>query len=247
MQLLIIDDQTEEREKITSLLATYAPNAEVIGEADSVQSGLQALQSLNPELVLLDIELGDGTGFDFLKLSKDLSYKVIFITSHDEHALKAFRYSAVDYLLKPVDVTELLEALNKAKEQTPHLHSEVPVHTLLQNQSLAEDRKKLVLSDTKHVYLIDRDEIIRCESIGNYTRFFLTENRDILIAKTLKTYHGILDQKQFFRPHRSHLINLNHFSKLEKTDGGVVFMKDGSTLPIAVRRKDKLLEALQKL
>ena len=190
----------------------------------------------------------DGTGFDLLKLCPKINFKVIFITGHDAYAIKAFRFSAIDYLLKPIDIDDLLTALEKAQsELNEKNHNALSVDALLQNRQLEQASQKLVLADAENIYLLDRSEIIRCQSEGNYTRFYLTEERTMLIAKTLKNYVEMLEGGTFFRPHRSHLINLLHFEKYEKKDGGTIFMKDGSFLPVAVGRKDFLLEALKML
>ena len=246
MRTILIDDEQLARDKTRLLLETYASDVQIIAEADGVQAGLKCIQDHQPELVLLDIEMNDGTGFDLLQKCPEINFKVIFITSHDAFAIRAFRVSAIDYLLKPIDIDDLLEALKKAKEEIHSTQiSALSIQTLLQNQQKKSRNEKLVLSDAENIYLIEQSEIIRCQSEGNYTKFFLTENRNILIAKTLKTYIDLLDGKYFFRSHRSHLINLQHFQKYEKKEGGSIHLKDGSCVPIATGRKDHLMTALK--
>lgn len=227
------------------LLNTHAPEIEILGEAESVKSGLEAIEQHNPELILLDVEMEDGTGFDLLSQCPKPKFKVIFITAHDDYALRAIKFSALDYLLKPVDSTELKNALEKAKQQVSEERNALSISTLVHNQNEKQENQKLVLSDSEKIYLVSKHEIIRCQSEGNYTKFFLTNNRELLISKTMKEYIKLLEGKQFFRTHQSHLINLEHFSHYEKADGGTVYMKDGSFLPVAVRRKDLLMEALK--
>jgi two-component system LytT family response regulator len=248
MKLIIVDDQVLAREKTRMLLENYAPNVQILAEADGVRAGLACIQEHQPELVLLDVEMEDGTGFDLLSLCPEINFKVIFITGHNAFAIRAFKFSAIDYLLKPIALNELLDALKKAESELNQTkQNALSVDALLQNKQAEGKSEKLVLSDAEHIYLLDKSEIIRCQSEGNYTKFYLTEDRTMLIAKTLKSYVALLDGGTFFRPHRSHFINLLHFDKYDKRDGGIIYMKDKSSLPVAMGRKDFLLKALQTL
>ena len=248
MKTVIIDDQELARKKTRTLLENYAPDIQLLGEANGVQAGLACIKEHSPELVLLDVEMGDGTGFDLLELCPKIDFKVIFITGHDKFAIRAFKFCAIDYLLKPVGFNDLIGALERAKAEVGNTQKhEVTVDALLKHKQAQGKSDKIVLSDAETIYLLDKSEVIRCQSEGNYTKFYLTEERTILIARTLKSYIEMLDGNTFFRPHRSHFINLLHFDKYDKRNGGVIYMKDGSALPIAVGRKDFLLEALQKI
>ncbi|MGB0525823.1 MAG: LytR/AlgR family response regulator transcription factor [Flammeovirgaceae bacterium] len=244
MRTILIDNDASLRETLRMILEMYAPEIEILGEADGVKSGLVCIKKHQPELILLDIEMNDGTGFDLLSLCGESNFKTIFVTGHDAYAIRAFKYSAIDYILKPVEPDDLMRALDKAKQKTNHQFEEsMKVNALLQNHT--NPNQKLVLSDSENVYLIAVKDIIRCQSEANYTRFYLADQREILVSKTLKEYVQLLAGTSFFRAHQSHLINLNYFDRFEKKDGGIVHMKDGSTLPVAVRRRDSLLEALK--
>ena len=240
MRTLIIDDYAPNRKRLKDLVERYCPEVTVIGEADGVQSGFEAIEKTQPELLLLDIEMDDGTGFDLLTLCKSYAFKVIFITAHDHYALKAFRFSAVDYILKPIDLDDLQKAISKTKEQAKQ--SKLRLDTLLENQNTPQ---KLVLSDADTIYLVDINKIIRCQSQNNYTQFYLSDGREILITKTLKDYESLLADQYFFRAHRSHLINLQHFDKFDKRDGGIIYMKDGSMVPVSNQKREVLMHALR--
>ena len=244
MNTVIIDDKSSVRNTLKMMLEVYAPQVNLLGEADGIQTGLQLIKEKQPELVLLDVEMEDGTGFDLLSLCPQIDFKTIFITAHDIYAIHAFKFSAVDYLLKPVNPEELVKALEKANLQQ-HVHHQAAMQNLMQNQKENKKSQKLVLGNTENIYLVDLNEVIRCQAEGNYTRFYLTEDRVILVSKTLKEYVEILDTANFFRAHKSHIFNLSFFSRFERKDGGTVHLKDGSTLPVAVRRKDELLEVLK--
>lgn len=243
MKAVLIDDQSHVRENLKMLLGEFAPEVAVIAEADGVKSGLECLRKYKPDLVFLDIEMADGTGFDLLSLIKERTFRVIFVTGHEGYAIRAFRVAAIDYLLKPLDPDDLIEAVGKARSQGPLQH--VQVNEALASQS-SDKLKQLVLSDADTVYLVQLSEIIRCQSEDNYTRFFLMDGRKLLISRTMKEFDELLEKSGFFRSHQSHLINLAFFDHLDKRDGGTIFLKDGSSVPLATRKKDNLLQALRE-
>jgi two-component system LytT family response regulator len=247
MRIVLIDDDSIIRDNLKMLLSIYAPECEVIAEADGVQSGLECLKTNKPVLLLLSVDIKDGTGFDLLSFYGELDFKVVFVTGHNGYAIKAFKYSAIDYLLKPVDPDDLKSALKKVTEQNNHVELNLKVSNLTENKKIDLAEKKIVLKDAETVYLIAVKDIIRCESETNYTRFHLMDGRKILVSKTLKEYASLFEDQLFFRAHQSHLINLHHFDRYDKKEGGIVHMKDGSTLPVAVRKKESLMSALEKL
>ncbi|NQZ75238.1 MAG: response regulator transcription factor [Ekhidna sp.] len=247
MRLALVDDDTSIRENLKILLSIYAPDCRVIGEASGVKTGLDMLKKEKPDVLLLDVEMQDGTGFDLLSIYGELDFKVIFVTGHNAYAIKAFKYSALDYILKPVDPEEIEKALKKARDLINLEEQRISVSTLVKNRDRPEDQKKIVLKDTEALYLISVSEIIRCEAQGNYTRFYISDGRMLTITKTLKEYHQLFENQSFFRSHQSHLINLVHFDRFEKKEGGIVFLKDGSMAPVSVRKKDALFKALESL
>lgn len=247
MRIVLVDDDATVRENLKTLLSIYAKDCTVIAEANGVKSGVECLQRNKPDLLLLDVEMQDGTGFDLLSIYGKLDFNVVFVTGHDAYAIKAFKYSAIDYILKPVDPDELKSAIEKAKNSPNVEEQNLTVSNLVENKEKADLEKKVVLRDTETVYLVSIKDIIRCESEANYTKFYLIDGRKLTISKTLKEYDQLFENQSFFRVHQSHLVNLLHFDRYEKKEGGTLVMKDGSTLPVAVRKKDALMKALDKL
>ena len=247
IKAVVIDDDKAMRENLHTLLGIYVPEVEILGEAEGVKSGIEIISQCKPDVVFLDIEMKDGSGFDLLSIYGDVDFSVIFVTGHDGFALKAFKYSAIDYVLKPIDPDDLKKAVSKAMESVSSHEQKLKASSFIHNKGVGQQDRKLLLKDANSIYLITLSEIIRCQSETNYTTFFLTDNRQIIVSKTLKEYDELLGDAYFFRVHQSHLINLMHFSKLDKADGGTVYMKDGSVLPVAVRRKELLLNALEQL
>lgn len=246
MQAILIDDQESQRKNLKDLLTLHCPDINILGEADSVQSGIALIQNTHPQLVFMDIDLGDGTGFDILESIGDPHFSLVFVTGHNEFAIKAFKYSALDYILKPVNPTDLGQALERARKMTTSDDSGLRIQNLLESRG-SKKQEKIILSDADSIYLVEVSEILRCQAESNYTRFFLTEKREILVSKTLKEYEQLFEGQPFFRVHQSHLVNLTHFSRLDKKEGGTIVMKDGSFVPVAVRRKDELLSLLKSL
>lgn len=245
MRAVIIDDDPSMRENLNSLLSIYCVDITLVGEADGVKSGVDLIRTVNPDLVFMDIEMKDGTGFDVLSISGKPTFKLIFVTGHDQYAIKAFKFSAIDYILKPVDPDDLIRAVDKAR-RTSMAMNKLQIETLVTNRAVGKS-KKMVLNDAQNTYLITIENIIRCESDVNYTRFFLSDHKSILVSKTLKSFDELLDEYGFFRCHQSHLINLNYFDRYEKTEGGMVHLKNGEVVPISVRKKEELMSKLSKL
>jgi len=246
MRIVLVDDDVNVIENMKTLLSIYSPDDQVVAEANGVKSGVECLKMHRPDLLLLDVEMQDGTGFDLLSIYGELDFKVIFVTGHDAYAIRAFKYSAIDYLLKPVDPDDLVAAIHKARSMADK-EQNLQVTNLIQNKRTTGQDQKIVLKDSEAVYLVSVKEIIRCESDTNYTRFFLVDGRTLMVSKTLKEFDTLFQDQHFFRAHQSHLINLMHFDKYDKKDGGTLFMKDGSQLPVAVRKKEALIEALERM
>jgi two-component system LytT family response regulator len=248
MRTIIIDDEEKARKTIYNYLSLYCKEVEIVAQADNVESGYKAIVENQPELVLLDINMPDGTGFDLLKKFEKINFKLIFITAYEEYAIKAFKFSALDYLLKPVNPQELIEAVEKARKLLDSENFELSYKAFLTNYgSKVKSDKKLVLKTSESIFMIDIKDIIRCEADGSYTTFYLVDGRKILVSKNLKEYEDILTEYNFFRPHHSHLVNLNYMLSFEKRDGGTIIMKDKSFVPVATRRKEDLLNMFENL
>ena len=248
---LLIDDDSNLRNGMKSLLSRYAPEIEIIGEADSVETGTALLLQNPPQVIFLDIHLGDGSGFDLLEeVSKrgKVTSQIVFITAHEQYAIKAFRFSALDFLLKPVDPEELQKVIGKLKQVIDRNDNVAHIDLLLENiRKKVDNFKRIALSNSDGIHLFDISDIIRCESEDNYTKFYIKNNKPILISKTLKEYEDLLTEHGFERIHQSHLINLAYLKSYIKKDGGYVVMADNSNLPISQRKKDRLQELLKTM
>lgn len=249
---ILIDDDANLRAGMRQMLSRYAPDISIIGEADSVQSGVETIDRLKPQVLFLDIQLTDGTGFDVLEKLAEMNGKitsqVVFITAHEQYAIKAFRFSALDFLLKPVDPEELQKVIGKIKNVLSQSDNYAHIDLLLENiRRKVDNFKRIALSTSDGIHLFEISDIIRCESEDNYTKFFIKNSKPILISKTLKEYEELLTEHGFERIHQSHLINLAYLKSYIKKDGGYVVMADNSNLPISQRKKERLQELLKSL
>ena len=241
IKAIIIDDVTSARENLKQDISTYCSNIEIIGEAEGVVSGVKAIKELNPELVFLDIQMQDGSGFDLLEILPEINFKLIFTTASDAHAIKAFRFSAIDYLLKPMDPDDLIEAVSKIEEQKS---SDTRISLLKENM----DRpKKLALNTLEKIHISNISDILRCESNVNYTMFYFSDGSKLLVTKTLKEYDKMLSDYGFIRVHQSHLINSEYIKEFMKLDGGHIIMKDGSKIPVSSRKRAGVVELISNL
>lgn len=247
LRVLIIDDEKNTRDVIASILAKRCPTIQLVGNAESVETGLKAIAELKPDLVLLDIHLSDGSGFDLLHKLATIHFKLIFITAYEQYAIKAFKFSACDYILKPINSIELSEAIQKVEANYLQT-SELEYQTLLRNiPEGPRENKKVILKTFDSIYAISINDIIRCESDAYYTRFFIADGQVIMVSNTLKYYDEMLTEYRFFRIHQSHLINLDYLVKFKKADGGFAVMKDGAEIPVSFRKKDLFLDAIEKM
>lgn len=247
LHALIIDDEDHIRDSLRKLLARHCPQVAVAGEADGVSTGLTAIRSLHPDLVLLDIQMADGTGFDLLNALESIEFKIIFVTAFDQFAIQAFKFSAVDYLLKPVNPESLADAVNRADHLIQEHHN-LQVQALKDNlKNLDTQRKKIVLRTTENIYLLDLHDIITCESDDNYSRFHTREGEKILVSKTLKEYEEMLNGWGFFRVHKSFLINLAHIKRFEKQEGGYIVLTNDIKIPVASRKRDEVMMIMEKM
>lgn len=247
---VVIDDDDNLRKGMKTLLSRYSPAINIIGEADSLETGVELLLQEQPQVVFLDIHLGDGTGFDLLEevnRKGKLNSQIVFITAHEQYAIKAFRFSALDFLLKPVDPEELEKVIGKLKSVLDKNDSVAHIDLLLENiRKKVDNFKRIALSTSDGIHLFEVSDIIRCESEDNYTKFYIKNNKPIMISKTLKEYEDLLTDHGFERIHQSHLINLSYLKSYIKKDGGYVVMADNSHLPISQRKKERLQEIIGK-
>ena len=247
IRAIIIDDIDAIRQKNSAVIKAHCPNVAIIAEADSVKSGQEAIRQYLPDLVFLDVEMADGTGFDLLQGLMPINFKVIFITAYQEFAIKAFRFSAIDFLLKPIDPDDLVEAVRKAEETMSKDLLEMQFNTLFSNMEHAKNNQKLILKTAERIYSVNVQDIIRCESEKNYSTFYLLNGQKLLVSTTLKEYETMLVPMGFFRSHQSHLINLFYFDHYLKGDNNTIVMKDKTAIPLAIRKKEEFLNLLKTL
>ncbi|MDJ1486285.1 LytTR family DNA-binding domain-containing protein [Cytophagaceae bacterium YF14B1] len=248
MKVIIIDDESGIREAVEKMIQWYRPTFQVVAHAETVRSGVELVRRHNPDLVFLDIQLRDGTAFELLQEFTAPAFKIIFITAFDNYAITAFKYSALDYLLKPIDPLELETALEKAEKIVNKEMLWTKLESFVNNMSIsATTPRKLVLATAESLHVVNTRDIIRCEAYSNYTQFYLLDGKKILVSVTLKEYEHMLSSSGFFRSHQSHLINLTYLDRFDKRDGGMLILKDKSIVPIAARQKSELMQILKSL
>ena len=248
IKAFIIDDVEKARSALKSDIKTYCPTVQVICEADGVETGLQLIKNTTPDVIFLDIRMSDGSGFDLiakLRQQGSIPFQIIFTTAYDEYAIKAFKFSAIDYLLKPVDHEDLIQAVQKIKTTDVQSSLKENMELLLESmKSIKTSNKRIALNSIDKIQVVNVDDIIQCESQKNYTLFYLTNKKQVLVTRTLKEFEDMLEGDNFLRVHHSHLINVKHLKEYVKTDGGYAMMSDGSEVPVSVRKKEHLLSLL---
>jgi two-component system, LytTR family, response regulator len=246
LKVLTVDDEPKNLRIIKELLKEYCPQVDHVGEADNIDVALDLINKLQPELVLLDIEMPHGNAFDLLDKIMPVNFEIVFVTAFDSYTLKAFKYSALDYLLKPVDIDELKAVIAKAELRTGQKNINQQLRFLMQNIAQpAGGLQKIAIPTFKdQLDFIDFQSILYCEASGAYTYIFTVDGQKLISSKSLKEYEEILPESIFFRLHHSHLINLNKVKKYHKGRGGEVEMENGIFLEVATRRKDEFMKRI---
>lgn len=249
MKAVIIDDETKNINILQALLTEFCTEVEIVGVATSVELAIPLLSQTNPDIVFLDIEMPRGNAFDLLDKIKPVNFEVIFVTAFNEYSLKAFRYSALDYLLKPVNIEELKQSVFRASQRVGHKRINSQINNLFDN--LAENTitsKKIALQENDgSLVFVEMNKIIRLEAKRGYTLVFLCATRFYISSKPMKDYEEMLPKTDFCRIHNSHIINITKVLKYHKGRGGEVEMEDGSRIEVASRRKDEFLARLGDL
>ncbi len=243
---IIVEDMPDALQLLKSDLEANHPEIKIIDTAQSVVEAAKSLRNTEPDILFLDIMLGDGTGFDVLEIFPDLKSKIIFVTASDEFAIRAFKFAAIDYVLKPYSNEELAQAIAKAKQQIQPNKERL---NILKDTLSAPEQKpdKISLHTLDKIIIVSLDDIIRCESDSNNTIFYLQDGQKIFVTKTLKYFADMLKNYQFLRVHQSHLVNLQCISAFIKTDGGYLLLKNGENIPVSVRKKIEVMEILDRL
>ena len=247
IRCVIVEDEQMARKVLKSLLAQYCPDVMVCAEADDITSGQEMIEAFRPDLVFLDIEMPGGSGFKLLNNIKDVDFEVVFITAYEQFAIKAIRHDALDYLLKPVDPKELVAAVDKVKDAKYKKTIKKQYDSLLKN--IDPDQlvvKKISISTSDKIHLIEVDNIIRCESDNYYTIIYFKDGTNLLVSKTLKEMEQKLEEYDFVRTHKTHLVNMRCIMNFIK-DEMMVLLTDGTKVPVSKRKKERILEVINSL
>ncbi|MBN2638156.1 MAG: response regulator transcription factor [Bacteroidales bacterium] len=245
---VIIEDEINARKALSNMLSFYCQEVEVKGMASSVTDGLKLLHDEQPDLLLLDIHLMDGTGFDLLKKLKKKDFKFVFTTAYDQYALKALKLSALDYLLKPIQPKELRIAIDKVKQALENDEQlNLQIDTCIHNFSQMNQDKKIILNTNDNVYVVEIKKLVHCEADENYCNIYVTGKDRIVISKPLKEVEEMLGGFGFYRVHQSHLINMSYIESVDKKGSGYVILSTGDRIPISQRKKQTFLQILKTL
>ncbi len=247
LKTLIVDDEPDAVNFIASIISEYCPALDLVGMASSAREGVKIILAKAPDLVFLDVEMPHGSGFDLLQQFPEKTFDVIFITAFNHYAIRAIKFSAVDYILKPININEFREAVEKViLKRSSVQNRNASYSSLLENLASAQPSKLGIPASDGMEYL-NTNEIIRIEADRSYSWFYLVSKRKILVSKHLKEYQELLGDQNFFRPHNSHLVNLEHVKKYIRHDGGIIEMDDGSQIPLSRPRKEFFLARMAKI
>ncbi|MEM6644354.1 MAG: LytTR family DNA-binding domain-containing protein [Bacteroidota bacterium] len=244
---VIVEDEKNAREVLSGLVNMYCPHVSIEGCAKSVSEGVRLIKSVNPDLIFLDIQLGKEQSFDLLKQLPKKDFHIVFVTAYAEHAVEAFRFSAIDYLLKPLDPDQLLQAVKKVSEKISEKKTAKSLTALAENLMNKGTSKKLVLSTQEMVHVVEVNKIVCCSSSQSYTSFYLLDKTDVMVSKTLKTYEELLSQYGFFRIHKSWLINTAFIRGYDRSEGGFAIMENNHKVPVSAYKKDEFLRLISSI
>lgn len=242
---IIVDDELKSRESLKILVEDYCEGITVEAVCQNITEAVTAINELKPDVVFLDIQLQRETGFDLLTKFKDFNFEVIFTTAYTEYAIKAFKFSAIDYLLKPIDIEELRKAIEKVEKSKGNAVTD-RLQQLLQNlRNGTPENYKLALPTSDGLVFVKVNEILYCEASSNYTEIVMADNKKYIVSRTLKEYDDMLGEQNFFRIHHSYLINLNGIKKYVRGDGGYVVMSNDKLLDVSKRKKEGFLSRIK--
>ena len=247
MKILLVDNEEEIRLVLKDMVTAWAKGMHTIEEADGVASGLQKINALEPDIVLLDVEMNDGTGFDLLKQLVNPAFQLIFTTAHNQYAIQAFKFSAIDYLLKPIDPVELNASLQRASDHVSGSVLQKQLSVLMEQFSPRnEPDRQIVLKDIDKTYFIKMSDILYCEAEGSYTKFYIANSDPIFVSRNLRSYEELLAPAGFIRTHHSCLVNPAKIKVYDrKTDSGTLVLEGGHTIPVSQRKKEFVIQFLE--
>ena len=249
---IIVDDEERNRDTLERMLQNFCPEVKILGKAASVKAAIELMEKEMPTLVFLDIEMPGGNGFTLLEHYQQPDFEVIFTTAHDLYAINAIKFSALDYLLKPINIRELQDAVKRAKQKVSKTSVSVQdkqrKFEALRSNLSQKDKKftKIAIPTSEGIDFVEADDILVAQADRSYAKFHLRNGKKIVVSRPLKDYEDLLEQCNFFRVHKSHMVNLNHIEKYVKGKGGYVIMNDGSHVDVSVRRKEELLKVFTR-
>ena len=247
IRAIIVEDEQRSANVLKTFIERYCEGVEVISHESTVKGGTEAIERLQPDLVFLDVELPDGSGFNVLEHFPGNELNIIFVTAYEHYAFKAIKACAIDYLLKPVDIDDLVKAVNKAKLEIGTADVEKKKAALLYNfKQKGGYHQKIALPTMEGIIFVQLQDIVLCKAEGNYTQVYLQKEPDILVSKPLSHFEEILDEQQFCRTHQSYLVNLSHVEKYIKGRGGYLIMSNGMNVEVSARLKNELLDRFIK-
>lgn len=243
MKAIIVDDEPMSQDTLRQLLEFCCPQVQIVGEADSAKAAFSIIQEKDPDVVFLDIEMPFGSGFDLLAKFPKIDFEVIFVTAFDQYALKAIKFCALDYLLKPINGQELMEAIKKLEQKQAVFYKKVNIKALLQNlKQPNSSSNQIALPTNDGLEFLKVSEIIRCKADGRYSNVFIKDGTKSVVCKNLKEFETLLSDHNFIRVHHSHLVNMSYVKKYSRLDGGYLTMEDGANIPVSRRKKEQFLE-----
>ncbi|NBQ48317.1 MAG: DNA-binding response regulator [Sphingobacteriia bacterium] len=247
IKTVIVEDELKSRDMLAAMIRKITPELDIVGLAGNVSEAEKLIRELKPELVFLDISMPDGSGFDLLEKVSGQKFELIFATASDQHAIRAIKFSACDYLLKPIDMDELKLAVEKVVQKKQSVPNMENLQFLIQHLRRADDNFQKITLPTGNAYeIVNVKDIVRCEADGSYTTFYLSDKRKLMISAGLKHYEELLPENDFIRVHHHHLINMQHVLRFLKEDGGYAVMSDGSKIEISRRKKEAFMEKLNR-
>jgi len=244
MKVIIVDDESSVRNSLTAVLNDKYPEIDIVARAGTVEEGVKAIQENHPDLLFLDVEMPDGTGFDLLGKLPEIDFKVIFITAHQEYALGAIKVSALDFILKPFSTEDISEAMDKASMLINTEEEQLKLKILEENLANKKVLKRIVLHTAENLHIVEIHNIIRAEADSNYTRFFLSDGNKIMVSRTIKEFDNMLSGSGMIRVHQSHLVNIQWVDRFVKRDGGYLILKDKAKIPVSQNLRKQVIQAI---
>jgi two-component system, LytTR family, response regulator len=244
IRIIIVDDELKSCQNLERLLLDFCKNVEILALCQSVDDGVEAIRKHSPDLVFLDVQMKGETGFDLLTKIQPINFEIVFATAYSEYAIKAFRFSAIDYLLKPFDVEDLKAVVEKVDQKKTANNVAGRIEQLIANLKPASSKQfKLAIPASDGLVFVKITDIIYCEASSNYTVFYISDGKKYIVSRTLKEYEDMLTESNFFRIHNSYLVNMNEIKKYIRGDGGQVVMSNNITLDVSKRKKEGFLKA----